>query len=243
MNFEGSDFFFSEVNDIHILRDDLFEGGTKARVLLQMLSLIDSKGVVYPAHPYGYGAEALAIACNKHKKELILLYPPYSGYPNDMMMPRPMRRATVRPRVSYHIIEDELEQGKLVSRSQRLAETNNYYFMQIGFSDTLFISGLKLMIKAVPNIESFPEIWVTAGSGLLARTLNEVLPNSKIIALDLGMKHCDTLGIQTFKCTQKVEEQAVVIPSFPSARYYDAKLWDLMTRKAKKGALMWNVAG
>lgn len=237
------DFTFDSIEDFTVVRDDKVPGGTKTRVLFKMLPRIDQTGIVYAAHPYGYGAEALAIACTKFRKQLTLFYTPYTGYPNSAHMPRPMRKATVQPEVTYSVVPHILEQITLEGIAKRYAEKRDLFFFEVGFAQQEFFNTMVQLIKETPSLESYSEIWVAAGSGLMARALAEALPNAGINAVSLGMPHCDTGGINTMIVDEEIEEKAKFPPPFPSASYYDAKIWQLVVKNASKGALFWNVAG
>ena len=76
------------VDAYYVVRDDCFRGGTKARVLQMVNEQMPQNGIVYAAHPYGYGALALATWAEKISKPLVLIYPPYPGYPDPKAMQR-----------------------------------------------------------------------------------------------------------------------------------------------------------
>lgn len=228
---------------IDVLRDDKIPGGTKSRILSKILPSINEKGVVYPAHPYGYGAESLAITSLLAKKELILVYTPYENYPNVYDMPRPMHRATVYPHVSYFVVEQLNEQSDLYEIAKGYAEQKDFYCFQVGFADQQFFESTVKFIQAIPELRKYNEIWITAGSGLMARALSQALPDTKIFPVSLGMSHCNTGALETIQVEERIEEEASAPPPFRSATFYDAKVWRHLEEKASKGALFWNVAG
>ena len=237
-------FAFSVHDGITVLRDDRHPGGTKARVLSRILPCVTEEVVVYAGHPYGFGSEALAIASANAGKSAKLLFPRYAGWPNELSMPMPMRRACGMPNVDFLTVGDpESTQTEIDALAIRYANDRGYFHFPVGFDYPDFFEELKSVILAVPNIDQFEEVWTVAGSGTLARALHEALPHARICAVNLRMPHCRLGNIHQFQAEMGPEEAAIDLPPFASARYYDAKAWAILRANASEKALFWNVAG
>jgi hypothetical protein len=45
-----------------------------------------------------------------------------------------------------------------------------------------------------------------------------------------------------YSVPEEPEQEAELPPPYPSAIYYDAKIWRFIQKHAKPGALVWNIA-
>ena len=55
-------------------------------------------------------------------------------------------------------------------------------------------------------------------------------------------KQVDESRVKLYRAPEKPEEPAEILPPFPSALYYDAKVWRFAEQHGSKDALIWNVS-
>ena len=224
-----------EVDGFRVVRDDQVAGGTKVRVLMDVLSGISEDEVVYASHPYGYGAFALALACKKHGKRLTLFYP------RILTLPKPMILAVKQPHVTHRVFSGLKTQAEAYGMAEEYCRYLRAHLMPIGFEFPDFFEGLVSVVRALgitPN-----EAWAVAGSGCLVRAMHKAWPNACINAVSLGFDHVDVGACKMHVAPEAPEQTAEIIPPYPSADFYDAKVWRFVKQYAEPGAVVWNVAG
>lgn len=221
-----------------ILRDDLLPGGTKRRILTEILGKVPNKEIVYPAHPYGHGQLALALSCLPYRKKVTLLLPKL----NSSRVPKVLSETLALSNVSYQVILNATSQSEVFQYAEKYAqEISDRYLFPIGFNTKEFLIGLKNLALSLPIVPT--NVWVLAGSGLLVSALKLAWPNAKINAVNMGFSHVNLTGADNvYNAPESPFEPAKVLPPFPSASYYDAKLWQFVKLYAEKGDFVWNVA-
>lgn len=218
-----------------VLRDDLIHGGTKVRVLLDLLVLSSHREVVYAAHPFGYGALALAEACRRLDKRLTLFFPHFSG------RPKPWLLASKQAHVTPVEVRGAATQVEAAPHAAFYAADQRALFLPVGFDTEAFHRGLVRLAGRLPVKPA--EVWAVAGSGCLCRALHTAWPQAQIKAVSLGFEHVRLPeSIEVFRALESPEDPAQDPPPYPSATYYDAKLWHWVELKASDDALVWNVA-
>lgn len=218
-----------------VLRDDLLHGGTKRRVLTDILSKLPESEIVYPSHPLGYAHLALALAALDTGKKVKLFFqqpPPYAYT---------FLEAIKLPNVSFEIINEVSRQMDLIPYAQQYAAQNNAKFLPIGFDYPEFSNGLVRLAQSL-QIEPPHEVWTLGGSGTLSRTLQKAWPKTQVNTVSLGFPQGNMGNSRVFTVAERTEEVAQVPPPYPSAPYYDAKLWRFANEHGTDGALIWNVA-
>lgn len=217
-----------------VVRDDEIQGGTKFRVLVDVLAGIENSEIVYAAHPFGYGAYALALACEIHRKKLTLFYP------HVATPPKPMVLAIKHRHVTHHVVRSEDTQAEIFVIATEYAASFEKHLIPIGFDFPEFFNKL---VSVVGSIEEDPEeIWAIAGSGCLVRALARAWPHSQVNAVSLGFEQLDAGSAKVYSAPELPDQPAQLPPIFPSAEYYDAKLWRFVREHGQPGALVWNVA-
>lgn len=231
-----------------VVRDDMCEGGTKRRVLEVLVPQIDQDEIVYAGHAYGYAALAMALAAQKCGKRVHVFYPspiPWSRARDgegDGVEVEVFERTIAQPNLTWSV-QPVRHQHELVAAAKAYAKANNAYFMPIGCASPAFRDGLVQVAKSLP-IPAPKEVWCMCGSGLLSSALAEAWPDAKIIAVSLGMSHLvvDRERVVVYEAPEEPEEAAEVPPPYPSALYYDAKIWRFAAKFGSEGALIWNVS-
>lgn len=112
--------------------------------------------------------------------------------------------------------------------------------MPVGFDTEEFSQEV---IKTALSLPIQPkEVWLLSGSGTLARALHRAWPHAQFNIVNMGFTK-PTIPARVFNVRENTEEEAYDKPPYPSANYYDAKLWHFAKKHASPGALVWNVAG
>lgn len=222
-------------DDFLVLRDDLLEGGTKRRILNDILANIVEEEIVYPAHAYGYAGLALALSALDYGKKVKLFFP------SPRVDTEVFLQLIKLPNVQFEIVENVTRQIDLVEMAQQYAVKNHAHFMPVGFNFPEFAEGLVELAKSL-KLEP-KEVWVLGGSGLLSRSLTKAWPQAKINVVSLGFPQAKfSESSKVYMTPEKPEDVAEMLPPYPSSKYYDAKIWRFVKEHGNKGALVWNVA-
>lgn len=111
---------------------------------------------------------------------------------------------------------------------------------------------LALAKNVFSALEPFHEVWICVGSGSVIRTVSEA--NQRATFVGVGLTDQQDIGPEVIgKSTQPVKypgslhDPSYDPPPFPSALYYDAKVWPLLIDYARNNPrlriLFWNGAG
>jgi hypothetical protein len=219
---------------IIVLRDDLIEGGTKVRVAPPLLAGADEWVFAGPAQ--GAAQLALAIACEQTGKRAVF-FTAARKYPHPTTA-KAMRHGLRVVNVPYGRI------SVVQARAREYCALTGARFIELG----LLLPGMEAALAELAASLPFrpAEVWVTAGSGTLARACARAWTSARIHAVQIGMPPHLPPGAILHKAPEGFAEPARgPLPPFPSAICYDAKAWSFAVRYARKDrrSLLWNVAG
>ena len=223
-----------EHRGIHVVRDDLHPGGTKARFMPVLFDGADE--VVYASPAEGGAQFALAtVARALGKRATIFVAARADLHP----------RAIEARRLGAQVIE--VRPGYL-SVVQARART---YADQVGAKLVPFgvdlPEAITLIAAAARATGLDPdEVWCASGSGVLARALAAAWPDARRHAVQVGraLVPADVAGATIHVYPRKFGDTADIITPFPSDPHYDAKAYGMMTaRKGPGRVVFWNVAG
>ncbi|MCR4311587.1 MAG: hypothetical protein NUV54_03430 [Candidatus Taylorbacteria bacterium] len=218
-----------------VVRGDLFPGGIKSKCLASLLSEVPEEEVVYAAHAYGHSGLALGLAgiYNRKKVTLFLAGPEVSTYILD--------QTKSLNNVECIVIDDFSHQSQVVEMAKNYAQERRAHFMPVGFDYHPFTDRL---VNLARSLDVRPkEVWVSGGSGTTSRCLVKAWPLATINTVNLGMMPSADMGTEhIFHVPENPTEKAEVPPPYPSAIYYDAKIWRFVHEHATKGSLIWNIA-
>ena len=224
-----NEFRIDTVGSVLVLRDDLYPGGTKARVLPRMLAV--GTEYVYASPAYGYAQIALAHAARAVGALATVFV---------------AKRATMHPRTE----EARRAGAKVVqvptgylsnvqSKARGYCELTGATFMPFGFDSEDFLAALEGVVREAPAHP--PEVWSVAGSGVLSRAMQRVWTDVPFHAVQIGQPP-NVAAARLWLSPLPFERDATEPPPFPSCSNYDAKAWAFILRHAAPGALFWNVA-
>jgi len=222
----------AEHDGITVVRDDLMPGGTKARVLPQMLGGSTPVEYVYASPVYGYAQIALAQTASQLGKRATIFC---------AKRKRRHQRTLEAENAGARIVEIEHGYLTVVRKAARqYCQVSGAAMMPFGFDSAVFIDGLADVARSLDVQPT--EVWAVSGSGVLMRALQQAWPLASFNAVRIGAK--PNVGKATlYEAPEKFEQDAKRPPPFPSCSNYDAKARQFVKRHATPGALFWNVAG
>ena len=219
-----------------IVRDDLIGGGSKMRFADYLIrSQPEIKEWVYGSSPAtGYAQISLARLCTKYDKKAVIF----------------MADRAVEKRHPYQLqaiqegaIMNWVPNGMLSVTEKRARDyvsdnPTSRRLLPIGFDDPTVIASI---IRVAQSMDVSPsEVWTVGSSGTLTRGLQLAWPNAEFHCVRVG--HTGRYGrAKIYKSSYAFDKPTKVLPPFPSAPTYDAKVWEFMLEHASPGALFWNV--
>tara|TARA_R110002051_G_scaffold319101_3_gene402634 strand:+ start:43 stop:795 length:753 start_codon:yes stop_codon:yes gene_type:complete len=219
-----------------VVRDDLLGGGSKVRFADYLISSnTEVEEWVYGSSPAtGYAQISLSCLCGKYDKKAVIFMAERSmDNLHDYQL-----RAIGEGAIMHWIPNGMLTVTEKRARDYVAEDPIRRRLLPIGFDDDTVhccIRRVALSLEVEPT-----EVWTVGSSGTLTRGLQS--------AWDKAAFHCVTVGhvgnygrAKTYKCEIPFNKPARVLPPFPSAITYDAKVWDFMRKYASPGALFWNV--
>lgn len=227
--------------EITVVRDDLYPGGTKARVLAKVLKSHKAEEFVYPATAHGYGGLALAYAGRDLQKKVIL----YTAARGELT---PILQAAKDAGAELRFVSPGYLNINVVPTAKRYAGAHpESELLPLGFSGLPgFEEELVKIAHQLPLEKAPKEVWTVGGSGTLTRALQKAWPDAKFYVVDVVKNHQSDFGkANVIEAPQKFEQRVRKDkrPPFNSAANYDAKAWEFVREKASPGALFWNVGG
>jgi len=220
----------------NVVRGDLSPGGIKAQCLTPLLAEdIREQEVVYCAHAYGHSGFALGLSGLYTGKKVTLFL---TGPEADTYIQRQARSLN---NVECIVLYNIKHQSQLVNLAKQYANEHGAHYLPIGFNCD---PCNKRMIALAQSLPVDPkEVWVSGGSGTTSRCLVKAWPKAVINTVNLGMMPNADMGTNNvYFSGEDPETEAVLPPPYPSARYYDAKIWRFVKEHASKGSLIWNIA-
>jgi hypothetical protein len=226
-------------NGISVVRDDLFEGGSKARFLPFLIS--GAKEVVYGGPFCGGAAFALSTIGKREGVKITLFY-------------------AQRDRARWHRNQVACEHNgariiqvpagymtNVQARAKAYARDAGALFLPLGFDLPIAADPyIEAMQQVRKRLGSPDEVWCATGSGMLARCLGQAFPDSAIFGVAVGLKSRHeaqkfTPNIELLDSNYDFAKPAKTRPPFPSSPEYDAKAWELCLSQHRGSALFWNV--
>ena len=221
-------FTIQNLNGFQIVRDDLFEGDTKRRAFEGLIDSIPESELVYAVDYYGHAGYAIALTALEVGKKVKLFY----------LSPKQetdvFKKAISLPNVTYEIVEGASTQIEASKSAIEYAKERGAHFLPIGLDFPEFGVELEKVVKSA-NIQA-PEIWCMGGSGTLGRALQRAYPNIPVNIVSVGTRNFNGGTNKVFNAPEQLDDDAEVLPPYPSSTHYDAKTWRFVIENAKPGA-------
>lgn len=214
-----------------IVRDDLLPGGTKRRVIQPLVATDPHREFVYASPAYGYAQLALAYACTAIGKQATV----FTAKRNT---PHPLTLAAKHAGAKVVMIPHGYLSNVQSKAKAYAAETNAAYIpFGVDTEESLdALAAAALTIGVQPK-----EVWTVSGSGTLTRGLQRAFPAARFHTVLIGKKDANIGMAKAYYAPEKFEQDAKLLPPYPSCKNYDAKLWQFVLKHASAGALIWNV--
>lgn len=229
-----NNFTVQEFNGFRVVRDDLFEGGTKKRAFEKIINTMQESEFVYACDYYGHASYAIALTALEAGKKVMLFY----------LSPKAetdvFKKTISLPNVRYEVVDGAKTQIEASTKAIQYADENNAKFLPIGLDFPEFGIELEKVVKSIA-IDG-PEIWCMGGSGTLGRALQKAYPNIPVNIVSVGTKNFNGGTNKIYQAPEKLDEEAEIKPPYNSSMHYDAKTWRFVLQNAKPGAYIWNVA-
>lgn len=218
------------VGDLLVVRDDLLPGGTKRRFLTRLLARWPEAEFVYAGPAAGYAQLALGWAAADNDKRAVFFIAARA---------RPHRLMIEGRRIGVTYVECRPGYLSVCSaRARAYAAETGACFLPLGFDRPDVVAAAAEALGG-HGLDP-PEVWVTAGTGLLSRALQVAYPRAAHHAVQAG-RPPDVGAARLWRAPEPFEARADRPPPFPSAPTYDAKAWRFVRAHAAPGALFWNV--
>lgn len=219
-----------EHEGVLVLRDDLLEGGSKVRVAPRLLASNDEWVFAGPAQ--GYAQVALAIACEMTGKRAVF-FTAQRREPHELT-----RRAMAHGCKVVWVPHGRM--SNVQAKARAYCAMTGASFIELGLLLPGMEDALTEFARSLP-LGDMDSLWVTAGSGTLARACARAWPRLELHAVQVGMRPRLPGRCVSHHAPEAFEEPARIPPPFPSARSYDAKAWRFIRDHRRPGAFFWNV--
>lgn len=226
----------TEIDGLNVVRGDSIFGGVKLLCLRGFLNEeVDEETVVYCAHEYGHSSLALGLAGKEVDKKVVLFF---AGEKANTYVQEEVDKLE---NVESIFLPDVKHQSELVEIAKEYAKHHKARYLPVGFNEPAFT---KRLTQLAQSLGVYPkEVWVSAGSGATARCLRVAWPQAKFCVVNLGMMPTLTVDAdELYVVPEEPDKEAELPPPYPSAKYYDAKIWRFIKDHASQGALIWNIA-
>jgi len=220
-----------EHDGVHVVRDDLFPGGTKARFIGQLFDGADE--VVYASPQEGGAQTALATVARDLGKRATIFVAKRAD---------PHRRVLAAKALGAKVLQVDPGYLSVVrARAAAYCEARGARLAPFGMD---FPGAVDAIAEAALLADDGPyEVWCAGGSGVLARGLKKAWPDTRLHVVEVGRLLSIDAKIEPYG--RPFSSVARVAPPFPSDPHYDAKAWEVCRQKrARVGrVLFWNVTG
>ena len=237
-------------NNIHVVRDDLLQYGSKLRFVDYFIGHApenkEVKEWVFGSCPAtGYAQISLPVVCKRYGKKAVLFMAERS-----MDKLHPYQQRGIELGTEYHWVKmGMLNVTQAHAKKYTAEDPIHRRVLPLGLEHETVLASI---IRVARNLPVKPkEIWSVGSSGTMNRGLQLAFPDAEVHVVQVGhtMKERE-IGraihhISPYKFDKPVKIHEM--PPFPSAPTYDAKAWQPMidwykTNEKKGDVLFWNVA-
>jgi hypothetical protein len=237
-------------NDIHVVRDDLLNYGSKIRFVDYFIGHApenkDVKEWVFGSCPAtGYAQISLPVVCKRYGKKAVLFMAERS-----MDKLHPYQQRGIELGTEYHWVKmGMLNVTQAHAKKYTAQDTIHRRVLPLGLEHPTVLASIVKVARQLPVQPK--EVWSVGSSGTMSRGLQLAFPDAIIHVVQVGhnMKERE-IGraihhVSPYKFDKPVKEKEM--PPFPSAPTYDAKAWQPMidwykTHDKTGDVLFWNVA-
>lgn len=218
-----------------VVRDDLVEGGTKRCYADAMVR--GCREVVYASPAYGGAQIAIAHAARAQGVDATIFVAKRSA-PH----PRTLEAKAVGAKV-VQVPHGYL--SNVQAKAKAYAASVGARLLPFGLETPEAIAAIAARARLVADgVGQLDEVWCVAGSGVLARGLQQGFEAARFVCVQVGraLSQSDRGRASVVVCPQPFEADAKRPPPFPSCSNYDAKGWAPFVEHGSGRRLFWNVA-
>lgn len=216
-----------------VVRDDYIAGGTKRRFIDKLIADTDRE-LVYASPVYGGAQIAIAHAA----RDAGILATIFCA---ERRQTHPRTLAAIA--AGANIIQVPHGYLNVVQARARayVESTPGAQLLPFGLDTPIALEIIaKAAAEAIKQTGPVDEVWCAGGSGVLARGLRAGIPEAALHVVQVG--HALALDGATIHVHPlKFEQDAKILPPFPSCSNYDAKVWGILKARAQGRVLFWNV--
>jgi hypothetical protein len=218
----------------YVVRDDLLVAGSKCRFIDYMIGNSKIKEWVYGSSPAtGYAQMSLAHVCTRYKKKAVV----FMAKRDPKNMHEYQTRAIEYGAEMHWVPNGMLSVTEKRARDYVAEDPETRSLLPIGFDHPTVLASIK---KVAESMDEPEEVWTVGSSGTLTRGLQSAWKSAKFNVVMVGHKG-DYGRAKVYKSSYEFSKPTKVLPPYPSAPTYDAKVWEFVKEHASPGALIWNV--
>jgi hypothetical protein len=213
-----------------VVREDVLSVGTKARAGELLIASAESDTIVYVQPRFGFAGISLTELCKKYNKKLVLFMPSSKEISDHQAF-------CIENGCEYHF-HRIAAMPNLNLIAKRWAEENNGLFIPLGLKHKLVTA---MIVKTASEMDEPKSFWTAFSTGVLNRALQIAWPNAIAngVAVSRNVQDGEKGRANIVSHYKDFSQNSLILPPFPSAKNYDAKVWEYTS----PGDLFWNVAG
>jgi pyridoxal-phosphate dependent enzyme len=224
----------SEHQAVTVVRDDLYPGGTKARIFAPLFGRYAE--IVYASPAQGGAQTALAhAAAATGKRATVFVAKRDIPHPRAIEAKR-MGATVLQVRPGYLTV--------VQARARAYCAATGAFLLPFGAD---IPEAPDIVAQAARALAIEPdEVWCAAGSGVLMRGLARAWPHAKRHAVQIGrtLSEREVAGATIHVYPRPYDYALHDAAPFPADPHYDAKAWQVCARLHGPGTvLFWNVTG
>ena len=230
------DFSIKQIDGYNVIDDGEFQYGSKAKMGDFMISQVKEDTLVYVAPRTGYAPYSLTYLAKKYNKKLVLFMPASKEASEHQLR--------VIEEGATPIFLKTPAMPTINGWAKEFAQKIGAKYLPFGLKhEQVVAGGVRIFHDAFKDLD-IPNMWTVFSTGVLSRTLQIALPETKFNAVAVARNvQPGELGRAKFYAYHKefLKDCDVDTP-FDCIKTYDAKGWDYMKRYGNLGDWFWNVA-
>jgi len=226
----------------NIIREDYLIGGSKQRIILDIIDTIKEKNLFYRGPVNGYAQIALAYGCFiKNKKCHLILNKQYNNKHYIIT-----KIAKIFNAIIYEIPKPQNKEKEKEDIQKILNNYTDNYIFTLGFYNPLAIKTYKKSLEKLKEIVYPKRLWITASSGTIVDSLLEIFPKTIFNVIFIGDIRKDYYNhpkINVYRSKLPFRTKTKIIPPYTTELSYDGKIWEFVIKYGKNDDYVFNVAG
>ncbi len=219
---------------VHVVRDDLFLYGSKARFLRRYFKHLEHDEVVYGSSPrWGLAQVSLAYLGKRYNKKVTLFIAKSKELSKYSKRAKDLGASIIQVGTGFMAVCE--------SRAREYVKETGALLLPCGLDIPEAIEGVE---REARKLDIQPEeVWSVVSSGVLSRGLQKAWPDAIFYGVQTGKEVSKEKAgrAKVIKCDLAFNKATTRLPPFSSIPEYDAKVWEHIPKDGKKVRLFWNV--